>query len=102
MENLFYMPPANALVAQGQTGMSVLLEVLDECGFGHINRQLADVGHVVADAFQMFGNEKQARVAGSSAWLSDHHFDQLMEDVVIKIVDYRVALDDLACRSGVA
>ncbi len=100
MENLF-LSDAHA---QGQTEMSVLplFKVLDECGFGHINRQLADVGHVIANAFQMFGNEKQARVAGSSGWLSDHHFDQLMEDVVIKIVDYRVALDDLACRRGVA
>ena len=44
--------------------MSILLKVLDECGFGHVNRQLANVGHVVADAFQMFSNEKQARVTG--------------------------------------
>src|SRR6266550_217659 len=86
----------------GQTGMSVLLKMLDECGFGHVNRQLADVGHVVADAFQMFAYEKQARVTGGSGWFSDHHLDQLMKDVVISVVDFRVAFDDLARRRGIA
>src|SRR6266550_2464175 len=79
----------------GQTGMSVLLKMLDECGFGHVNRQLANVGHVVADAFQMFGNEKQARVTSGRGWFSHHHFDQLMEDVVIQVVDFRIAFDNL-------
>ena len=49
--------------------------MLDEGGFGHVNRQLADVGNVIADAFKMFGNEEQTRVTSSGGRLGDHHFD---------------------------
>ena len=64
-----------ATALPGQTGMSVLLEMLDERGFGHVDSQLADVGHVIADAFEMFGHKQQPRIAGCRSGISHHHLN---------------------------
>jgi len=37
--------------------------VLNDRGFCHVDSQLADVGHVVTDSLDMFGDKQQARVA---------------------------------------
>ena len=81
--------------------MSVLLEVLDECGFSHVDSQLADVGHVIADAFEVLGHEKQARIARRRGRFGHHHFNQTMKNVVVEIVDFSIALNDFARRNGV-
>src|SRR5256714_7400372 len=71
-----------------QTGMSVLLVVLDECGFSHVNSQLANVGHVIADTFEVLGYENQARIARRRGRFGHHHLNQTMKNVVIEIVDH--------------
>ena len=71
------------LHSKGQTGMSVLLKVLDECSFRHVDSQLADIGDVIANSFQMFGNEEQPRIARSSGRFRHHHLNQTVEHVVV-------------------
>src|SRR5215475_10877146 len=39
--------------------LSRYLAMFDHQSFGHVNDQLADVGDVIADALQMFGDKQQ-------------------------------------------
>ena len=41
-----------------QSRMSALFKVLDKRRFGHVNRQLTDVGHVIANPLQVLGYKK--------------------------------------------
>ena len=98
MENLLLAPSVEWLLSVGQTGMSVLLsfEVFDECRFSHVDGQFADVGYVIANSLQVFGDEKQPRVSRRGGRFAYHQFNQAMKNVVIEIVDLSVALNNLA------
>ena len=63
----------------GQAECLYLLEVLDERSFSHVNGQLAYIGHVIANSLEVFGHEKQPRVARGGGRLSHHHFNQADE-----------------------
>src|SRR6266545_7227826 len=86
-----------------QTGMfvSVSFEMFDEGCLGHVDGQLADVGHIITNTLQMFGDKQQARISCRSGWLSYHHFNQAMENMVIEIVNLSIPLNNLAGRRGV-
>ena len=66
--------------------------MFDEGRFGHVDGQLADVGHIITNPLEMFGNEQQPRIARGGGGFSDHHFDQVMKDVIVEIVNLGVSL----------
>jgi hypothetical protein len=49
--------------------------VFDKSGFGQIDVKLANIFDVIADAFEMFGDEKQMRRAGRGRRIVNHHTD---------------------------
>src|SRR5437763_12923573 len=99
MENLFSAPSAPRTL--GQAGMPVLLKVFNECRFDHIYSHLADIGYVIANSFQVFSYEKQSRVSRRGCRFGHHHLNQAMKDMVVEIVDFGIALDNLAGRGGI-
>src|SRR6266550_1603624 len=78
-----------------------LLKVFNECRFGHIYSQLADIGYVIANSFQVFSYEKQSRVSRRRCRFGHHHLDQAMKNMVVEIVDFGIALDNLAGRYSI-
>src|SRR5215213_4695092 len=78
------------------------LSMFDKCRFSHVNGQLTNVRHVIADAFEMFGDKQQPRVARRGSGVSHHQLNETMKCMVVQIVDLAIALDDLARGDGIA
>ncbi len=83
------------------------MNVFDDCRFSHVNSELANVGHVIADALEVLGNEKETGIARCGRRVGDHHLDKIVEYLIVKIVYLGVAFDYLAgcrrivCREGI-
>src|SRR5439155_25023262 len=88
-------PLTNKLNAWQGALQKNLVAVLDNCSLRHINGQLADVRDVITDALEMFSHEQQPRVTGGCRRLFGHQFDQVVKDLIIEIVNFRVAFDYL-------
>ena len=67
--------------------------MFDYRGLGHVDRKLADVRHVVGDAFEVLGDEEQARGARRGRGLARHQLDEVAEEPLVHHVDLVVALD---------
>src|SRR5215213_439303 len=63
------------------------LSMFDKCGLRHVDRQLTNVGHVVADALEMFGDKQQPRIACGGGRLGHHQLNETMKSMVVQIVD---------------
>jgi hypothetical protein len=70
--------------------------VLYDSRLGHVDRQLANISHVVAYSFNVFGNEQEAGCASSRRRICDHHIQEIVEQTVVNLVDFIVARNDLA------
>src|SRR5215475_10169523 len=56
------------------------LTMFDHQSFGHINDQLADVGDVIADAFEVFGDHQQPGGAPGRRRVARHPVEQVVKD----------------------
>src|SRR5215212_11491949 len=63
------------------------LSMFDKGRFSHVDRQLTNIGHVVADAFEMFCDKQQPRIACGGGRLGNHQFNETMKRMVVEIVD---------------
>src|ERR1035437_6923829 len=76
------------------------IEILDLAG-GQKEDFLGDVGHPVADPFQVFCGEKQVSACLDPIWLDAHPFQGSLEVGVIQPVDLVVLRGHLASGLGV-
>src|SRR5215468_6519921 len=81
--------------------LSRYLAMFDHQSFGHVNDQLTDVGDVIADALQMFGDKQQPGGAPRGRRVARHPVKQVVKDVVVEPVDVVVAFDHRARGVGV-
>src|SRR5436853_2591248 len=90
-----FIPHPSALIPSS-------VRVFNHCGFGHIDRQFADVRDVISDALDVFGDKEQARATGRRRRVADHQVNQVMKDTVIEIIYLVVSFDDGASRRRIA
>jgi hypothetical protein len=63
---------------------------------------LGDVGAVVGDAFEVFGDHDVAEVGGGLLAVGFHQADHVLDDLVIKGIDDVVAFEDISGEGFVA
>src|SRR5690348_11371567 len=90
----FKLSEMSASSSMIRIGRAMLIRVFDKRRFGHVDRQLTNVGDVIADAFEVLRDEQQPRIARGGRRLGHHQLDQAMKRVVVKVVDGAVTLDD--------
>ena len=65
-------------------------------GFLHINRHLADVLYIIADPFEVFGDEKSRARRVDFARVLRHCFHQFGDQAVVNFIDFLILFDQLA------
>src|SRR5215217_7882491 len=59
------------------------LSMFDKCRFSHVDGQFTNISHVVANAFEMFGDKQQPRVTRGRARLGHHQLNETMKCMVV-------------------
>src|ERR1700682_6042041 len=85
----------------GWARQNISMLALDDWGVRHVDGQLADVGHVVTDALEMFDDKQQACVTRGRPGFVGHHCDQVVKELVIEIIKLSITLNYFARRRSV-
>src|SRR5262245_56096969 len=99
-EERYFFPPLPHSLAPALSrsptphSLPCYLTMFDHQSFGHVNNQLADVGDVISDALEVFGDQQQPGGAPGRRRVARHPVEQVVKDAVVETVDVVAALDN--------
>src|ERR1051326_8784092 len=68
----FKLSEMSASSSMIRIGRAMLIRVFDKRRFGHVDRQLTNVGDVICEAFEVLRDEQQPRIARGGRRLGHH------------------------------